>query len=243
MSDVPPDLSRLALDRTPARTGAGPRNRRWMTRFVLPAGILLGFVALLCAAAGRQLMTPPSVTVMPVIAKRGDVQRGGTPLFQAAGWIEPRPTSVSVAALVPGVIEHLLVVEGQQVEAGEPVARLISIDAQLAVKQAAATLMIREGEVQRAYAEKTAAVARFDNPVHLKAELADAKSVLAAAVTEREKLPFLIKAAEAAVAFTESSYEGKRAAKEAIATVVVERAEMDYAAASTLFASASSAFR
>lgn len=225
------DLSKLALDRpTVHDVRRRPRRRRWISRFLLPAGLLLGFVALL-GFAGRELLPKPSVTVVPVIVQRGEVQQAGTPLFQAAGWIEPRPTLVSVAALAPGVIEELLVVEGQQVAKGEPIARLIAIDAELGVQQAKAALAIRAGELQRAQAELKAAITRWEQPAHLQAKLADAKSLLARAKTEMEKLPFLIKAAKANVEFTRNSLEGKQAAKNAIAGVVIEQAAKDYAAA------------
>ena len=72
------------------------------------------------------------------LASQSAVQQEGTPLFQAAGWIEPRPTPVRVAALAPGVVERLLVVEDQPVKAGEPVAELIKEDAQLAYDRAPA---------------------------------------------------------------------------------------------------------
>ena len=38
--------------------------------------------------------------------------------LKAAGWIEPRPTPVGVAALALGVIQELLVVEGQGTVSG-----------------------------------------------------------------------------------------------------------------------------
>ncbi len=232
MSEPQLDLSKLALDRSPPdASGKQPGRRHWVSRYVLPVGILLGFVILLGAAAGRQLFPQQSVTVVPVIVRRGEVQQAGAALFQAAGWIEPRPTSVSVAALAPGVIEELLVVEGQKLAKDEPIARLITIDAEIAVEQARATLAIREGELERAQAEQVAASTRLEQPVHLEADLADAQSLLARATTELEKLPFLIRAAEAKSAFTLSSLEGKQAAKEAIAGVIIEQAAKDHAAA------------
>src|SRR6056297_2647368 len=119
MSESQLDLSRLALERSPSNAAPKTRRRRrWVSRYVIPPGILMGFVALLGAAAGRQFLPSPAVTVVPVIVKRGEVQQAGTPLFQAAGWIEPRPTSVSVAALAPGVVQELLVVEGQKITKG-----------------------------------------------------------------------------------------------------------------------------
>lgn len=233
MNETQLDLSKLALNRSssPKNDSMRPRSRRWWSRYVLPIGILAGFVALLIAAAGRQLTPAKSVTVVPVIVQRGEVQQAGTPLFQAAGWIEPRPTAVSVPALAPGVIEELLVVEGQVVEQGQPIARLISVDAEIAAEQVRAELSLSDGDLQRARAELYAAESRRDNPLHLKVPLAEARSLLAKAMTEKEKLPFLIKAAEANVDFTRRSFEGKRSVEGAVPGVVVLQAQRDYLAA------------
>ena len=232
MSNSQLDLSQLALDRAPTeQTASKPRPRRWFTRYVLPAAILFGFFGLLGAAAGARMLPQPSVEVLPVIVKRATVQQAGTSLFQAAGWIEPRPTSISVAALAPGVIDELLVVEGQQVKKGEPIARLITIDAELDVEQAEATLAIREGELARAEAQRRAAKVRVRQPVHLQVQLADAQSMLAKAQTELAKLPFLIQAAQAQVAYARGSLAGKQAAQSAIAGRVLQQAESEHAGA------------
>lgn len=232
MSASQTDLSKLVFDRSGANSGKSTRHRsRWISRYVLPGGILLGLVALLAAAAGRHVFPKPSVTVVPVIVMRSATQPAGTTLFQAAGWIEPRPTSISVPALAAGVLEELLVVEGQQVTKGESIARLIAIDAEIALRQAKATLAIREAERQRAASEHRAAIARLENPIHLQVQLADARSLLAKAMTESEKLPFQIRSASATVAFTRSSLEGKQAAQSAIAGVMVEQAVRDHTAA------------
>lgn len=230
MSQTQLDLSKLALDRSPqAASGKKPRHRRWVSRYVLPTAILVGFVLLLVAAAGRQLVPATPVTVVPVIVQRGEIQQAGTPLFKAAGWIEPRPTAVSVAALAPGVIEELLVVEGEQVKQGQPIARLISVDAELAAEQARAALSRSQGELQRAGAELSAAKSRRDNPLHLRIPLAEARSLLAKAITEKEKLPFLVQAAEANVEYTRLNFEGKQSAEGAVPGIVVLQAERDYA--------------
>jgi len=197
----------------------------------LPIGILLGFIALFVMAAGRQWWPSTSVTVVPVIMQRAERQQAGTILFQSPGWIEPRPTAISVAALAPGVIEELLVVEGQQVKRGEAIAKLISIDAELQVEQAENSLAIREGEMNRAKAELNAATIRFDNPVHLQVQLADAQSTLAKAHTELAKLPYLITASEARVEYARNSMEGKRSAGAAISARITAQAESEYASA------------
>lgn len=227
------DLSQLALDRSPqaGATPIKPRRKRWVTRYLLPIGILLGFISLLGVATGRRLLPQQSVSVVPVIVKRAEVQQAGTTLFQAPGWIEPRPTAISVAALAPGVIEELLVVEGQQVAKGEPIALLISIDAELNVQQASNSLALSEGELNRARAELDAAKIRRENPLHLEVQLADAASALAKARTELAKLPFLINAAEARADYTRSSMERKKSAHGAVSGDVIALAESDHAGA------------
>ncbi|KLU01964.1 Acriflavin resistance protein [Rhodopirellula islandica] len=232
MAEAPLDLGQLAIDRTPTQNNpaSSPRRRRWISRFVMPIGILVGFVVLLAVAAGRHWLPRQTVTVMPVIAKRAEVVQAGQTLFQSPGWIEPRPTAISVAALAPGVIESLLVVEGQPVKRGEPVARLIAIDAELNVQQAKNAVAIRHGELQRAEAELNAARVRFENPVHLEVQLADAESMLAKAQTELAKLPFLIDAAEANVEYALNNMQGKRSAEGAISGRILARAESDHAA-------------
>src|SRR5205814_3246818 len=94
-------------------------------------------------------------------APSGGGQPADTPLFRAAGWAEPRPTPTVVTALAEGVVEKLFVVEGQAVEAGEVVARLIDADARLALDAAEADVKLREGELAAARAALVAARVRL----------------------------------------------------------------------------------
>ena len=57
-------------------------------------GILGAFGGLFGWAARDSFLPAHVVTVTPVIVTRADVQQEGTPLFQAAGWIEPQPSAV-----------------------------------------------------------------------------------------------------------------------------------------------------
>ncbi len=227
------DLRPLALDREASRspTTVTHRKSRWISRYVIPLVVLLGFVALLLAVAGNRWLPVRSVSVVPVIVKRAEFQSVGTPLFTAPGWVEPRPTAVNVPALAAGIVEQLFVVEGESVECGQPIARLIDVDAELAVEQAKAVLAIREGELNRVLAEHKAAKIRFEQPVHLEAELADADSALAVARTELGNLPRLIEKAQAELTYAEQSLEGKRNAGFAVAGIVLRRAEADYTTA------------
>jgi len=231
----PIDLSRLTLDRSPASTTTRKQpvhyRKRLISRFVLPFCVLLGFAILLVTAAGTRLVPARSVTVVPVIVKRAELQQAGATQFQAPGWIEPRPTASSVAAMTPGVIEELMVVAGQSVQKGEPIARLVSIDAELTLEQAMNSLAIRDGDLNRAKAELSAARIRFDNPVHLRIQLADAKSNLAKSKTELAKIPFLIEAAGLSAKYTLGSMKGKQSAKGAIPDNTIAKAENDHAMA------------
>ena len=127
MSDAQLDLSRLSLDRSASNGSATvvrSRKRKWLVRYVIPSAILIGFAVLMLAAAGNSIWPQPWVEVVPVIAKQTAIKPSGAPLFQAAGWIEPRPTPINVPALTQGVIEELLVVEGQAVKRGDSIAKL-----------------------------------------------------------------------------------------------------------------------
>src|SRR5262245_17523358 len=108
------DLKQLAVRRDRAAPPEPARRRRWLSRYVLPAAILLGFAGLAGWAARDSLLPSRPVTVVPVLTSRAEIQTAGTPLFQAAGWVEPRPTPTLVTALSEGVVEQLLVVEGQE---------------------------------------------------------------------------------------------------------------------------------
>jgi RND family efflux transporter MFP subunit len=81
-------------------------------------------------------------------------------LFQSAGWVEARPTPVVVSALAEGVVEELLVVEGQEVKAGQTVARLIDADARLALAAAVADAKLRQAELTVARAALRSAEAK-----------------------------------------------------------------------------------
>jgi RND family efflux transporter MFP subunit len=211
------DLRQLAIDRSqPAATGH-PRKRRIVSRYVVPGTVVVGFLAMLGWAARGRFLTAREVTVVPVVVARAEVQRAGTPLFRAPGWVEPRPTRTLVPALADGVVQELLVVEGQAVEAGDPVARLMETDARLAVEQAKADLRLEQSRLRKAEATLAAAGQRVERPVHLEAALADAASALAAVETELTRLPYELRAAQASLKYAEQDLERKRSAGGALA--------------------------
>ena len=228
------DLRELAID----RSGTGqPRirtRRHVLTRYVLPWVLICGFLSLVTWVS-RDLMFPPkAVTVVPVFSTTGEFWQEGTPLFKAAGWIEPRPTPVRVAALAPGVVEELLVVEDQSVNSGEPIAQLVKDDAKLAYDRALADLELRQAELDEAKAALAAAETRFKQPVHLEAALGEARASLAKIETLLKNLPFEVRRAEADYEAMQKNYEGKLAAKGVVAGIEIDIAKSKADAANAL---------
>lgn len=204
------DLRQLARQREAA---PAPRRRHLVARYLLPAAVLLGFLAALAWAARDSLLPAQPVTVVPVLSSRTELgQQEGTPLFQAAGWVEPRPTPVVITALAEGVVAQLLVVEGQEVQEGEPVAQLIDAEARLAVQAAEADRKLRQAELAGAKGTLAGARLHVTQPVHLEAVLAEADAALAKTETELANLPFQLRAAEARLQLVQRDFEAKKKA-------------------------------
>ncbi len=229
------DLRQLAVRREGAAPALLPRRRTHFTaRYLLPGAVLLGFLAVLGWAARDSFVSAKPVTVVAVLTSRAEVRQEGTPLFQAAGWVEPRPTPVLVTALTEGVIDKLLVVEGQEVKAGAPVATLIDVDARLALRTAEADLRLRRAEADSIQAAVAAARTNAEQPVHLKAALAEAEATLAQKETEWAGAPFLLDAARARLLSARLSYEAKQKVDVALVPAIQlqqARADLDMAAA------------
>ena len=221
------DLQVFATERQQMVTSVVNYRKPLLLKWMLLGFLLIGFVAIVAFSVDGQFFTPQSVTVVPVFTTRAEVQQEGTVQFQAAGWIEPCPSLVNVAAMLEGVVEAVLVVEGQDVHANQPIARLIDVDVKLAVRQANATLQLRKSELESREAEWKAAKLRFENPVHLLAPLAEAQSLLAKSETELAKLPFQIRIAEAQLKFADESLEGKEASQGAISGRILSQARSD----------------
>lgn len=220
------DLRQLAIDRGQNQERP-PQPRHVASRYLLPLAILLGFVLVLGWAARDSLLPSTPVSVVPVIATQAEVQAADTPLFQAAGWVEPSPRPVAVAALAEGVVEKILVVEGEEVAANQPIAQLIETDARLALQRAEADLALKDAELAGAKAELSAAKTRLAQPVHLEAALAEAESLLAQAEAELARLPYDLRGAEARLLAAEQDLRGKLAAAGAVAERLVQRAQAE----------------
>jgi RND family efflux transporter MFP subunit len=118
------------------------RPARRVPAWLIPAAIFAGFLLLFAVLFGDRLLPGKPVDVAIVLAtlptshapaaspSQGSVQ------FQASGWIEPDPLPIRASALVDGVIDHVKVLEGQQVSRGDVIAGLIDADAMLELEAA-----------------------------------------------------------------------------------------------------------
>jgi HlyD family secretion protein len=225
------DLKSLARRDDRAGPASVAPRRHIPSRYVLPAALIGGFVALMTWSARDAWLPRQPVTILPVHVTRAEVRTAGTPLFKAAGWIEPRPTPIRVAALASGVVKELLVVEDQFVEAGEPIARLVDEDARLALAQAEATLRVRQAEVLTAEAALAAATTNLNVPAHLEAVVAEAEAALRAVETELSNLPNQQMRAAARLRLAEIDLEAKRKAGAALSGLALQQSQAEYDAA------------
>jgi RND family efflux transporter MFP subunit len=67
--------------------------------------------------------------------------------FQASGWVEPDPLPIKATAMVNGVVAEVHVLEGQQVEKGQPLATLVLEDFEIALKSARENHQMRKAEL------------------------------------------------------------------------------------------------
>ncbi len=123
----------FAMDRAAARSGRD-----------LPGGARHGSRRLVGSARPRD--------ARPRRTGRGQERAGGRSRQRhrpGAGWLEPAPYPHYASALADGIVDEVLVLEGQRVEAGQPVARLIDDDAQrLGLAQAQASLELQQAELE-----------------------------------------------------------------------------------------------
>ncbi|MDB5337962.1 MAG: efflux transporter, family, subunit [Planctomycetaceae bacterium] len=225
------NLKELIVDRPTA-----PRKHRipWLTRYILPGGLIAGFAAVAAWSLRDSLVSSIPVTVVPVLTTTSTSVAADTPLFRAAGWIEPRPTPVFVSALNEGIVDRLLVVEGQEVEAGKPVALLVRRDAEIAVEQAQADVSLQQANLESAAAHRDAARIYWREPVERQAALAEAQAILAKVETELSRVPAAIRSAEAKLVQARKELDVKTRSQDAVAGISVDRARVDVEVATAL---------
>ncbi|MEX0320598.1 MAG: efflux RND transporter periplasmic adaptor subunit [Puniceicoccaceae bacterium] len=153
-------------------------TKKWILK-AAPWGLLVFSILLVLIIFGDRLLpatkvqvetvvTSPEVTegsgtVLPVSTRNGRDPFTGTVLFQASGWFEADPFPYRATALASGIVDTVQVLEGQRVEAGEPIATLIREDAELKLGIAKANLEAAEASLASARSEHVLSLARMES--------------------------------------------------------------------------------
>ena len=181
---------------------------KWKTRVLLPGAILVATAVLVVAAAGDALWPATLVRAVPVMVKT-DVEAGpiGTVVVQAPGWVEADPFATAVSALADGVVEEVLVLEGEYVEHHAVVARLVADDARIALNQANAVLAEQRAALAAARAALAEAQSNWDHPIELTRKLETAQARLAEKRAELERWPAELAREQAHAVYLKAEYE------------------------------------
>jgi multidrug efflux pump subunit AcrA (membrane-fusion protein) len=136
-----------------SRTSAPARRVSRVATLWLPVAILLGFALLFALLFRDRLLPARDVRVVPAIAIADErtespapSSASDKPLFQASGWLEPDPFPVRATALTDGIVETVLVLEGESVDAGQTLATLVNEDARLRRNMLADELAMKQAE-------------------------------------------------------------------------------------------------
>jgi RND family efflux transporter MFP subunit len=131
-------------------------KQRFISRLGIPLVILIITAAILMYASWESIKGAKEVETITVVMRSvetdtpHDSTEQESSIVQAPGWVEAEPYSVYVGALTEGIVDSVLVLEGDTVTKGQPVATLISEDNELALKTAIANEQLWEGKVRAA---------------------------------------------------------------------------------------------
>ncbi len=185
----------------PSELPTQERRRRWPAHIVVPI-IVASAVGGVVLASARQVLRPPTpITVRPVVfagvASQDGVPSGGGVTVLAPGWLEADPFYVACTALTDGIVEQMLVLAGDRVEAGQIVARLVSDDAALSLARAVADTATAKADLAVAEADARAARTDWENPVERQRAVGVWKAALAETEAELAQLPALVEVEQA----------------------------------------------
>ncbi|MHC4302292.1 MAG: HlyD family secretion protein, partial [Planctomycetota bacterium] len=176
------------LRKEPSSEAAVPLPpKRWVSRQLLPGGIILASLILLAYTARDSLWPGTDVHVVRVLGKLATGATGSVTV-QAPGWVEADPFPTYVSGLAAGIVDEVLVLEGQEVKAGDVVVTLIEDDARLALERAQADLEKRRAELPIYSAALTAAQTDWDNPIDRDQAVAANKAKLQESEAELDRL-------------------------------------------------------
>ena len=193
-------LADLSLNATQVNETIPHPARKWVSRILLPVTIVVIALALLAYGARHSLQPAVEVRVVRAIGKSMTLATGSVTV-QAPGWVEADPFPIYVPALAPGIVEEVLVLEGEPVAPGQVVVRMIDDDARLAVDMTKAQVEDTRAQYSVAQANLIAAQSDWDNPIEQDRAVAVGQASLQQAMAEKRQL-------ESEIAMHKATLEG-----------------------------------
>lgn len=148
--------------------------------------------------------TPASLTRVESDPQGASVTRSEA--VQAAGWLEAEPFVSACVALTDGVIESINVLEGDRVEEGQLVARLIAKDSEIRLRRAKADLDLARADLEASEADLKGSQASWDHPIELQRSVASGMAALRESQAELDQVPALLDSARAMLERLEEEY-------------------------------------
>ncbi len=133
-------INRLNLGQIFSTQNLSPSARKRMAVWILPLGLLLGFLLIFALLFRDRLIPAKKVDVFSAVGIEENIKVttpsksanvAGKLMFQASGWIEPDPLPIKATALTDGIVDSVNVLEGELVKKGDLLATLVRIDTQL----------------------------------------------------------------------------------------------------------------
>ena len=196
------------MDSQPNPGGSRAMPRRSRLPVLIPLGVGACMIAILAWSAWpllrpvrtieieQALVAQISETNEPAPSSATEPSRS-TRMVQAAGWLEAEPYFVAATALADGVIEEMLVLEGDRVEIGQPLARMVDEDAKLRLARAHADHEAAEAAVALAQARLAAGEQNWEAPFELERGVASTRAQLEGLRAQLAQLPALIRIEQA----------------------------------------------
>jgi RND family efflux transporter MFP subunit len=190
-----PDLSKLSIDRTAARSARGPARRwPWIAAAAIAAvAVVVGFAG----GIGRAVTVETASVAIAYPSQAVTV-------LNATGYVVAQ-RKASVASKATGRLEWLGVMEGSRVRKGEVIARLESRDVGASREQAAANVKVASANLEQAQAELRDAEHGLQRTRDLASRKFISESALDGAVARFEKARAAVRSAEAAVAVAQAN--------------------------------------
>ena len=204
LEDLVPSQSAATQQSTPIPEP----SRHWGTRVVLPGLIVLATTGLFAVAGRETFRSEVPVTVVPVMVKDdSEIALQEEVVVQAPGWVEADPFPMAASALADGVVQEVLVLEGDYVEKGQVIARLIDDDARIAVQRAEANADEKQAALEVAQANLQEAERNWEHPIELNRKLKTAEARLEETRAEFKRWPHRLARIEAETVYLQKELQ------------------------------------